>query len=145
LLLQFPDQKEAREIALRRFDIDIETSLRGWFEQMELEPEKIAELLTRKPRTRRINSERNRKLGPSLARDSIDLTVREREVLSYAACGFSRGATADALGISTDTAKTYRSNAVARLRARDTGHAIVLALLCGELDAEILKMHLLPS
>ena len=112
---------------------------------MELEPEKIAELLARKPRTRKTSSERNRKLEPSVARDSIDLTIREREVLSYAACGFSRGATAKVLGISVDTAKVYRTNAVARLCARDTGHAIVLALLCGELDAEILKMHLLPS
>ena len=119
--------------------------MRGWFEQMDLKPEKVAALLARKPRTRRVSHERNRKVGPSVARDSIDLTAREREVLSYAACGFSRGATADALGIKTDTAKTYRTNAVARLRARNTGHAIVLALLCGELDAEILKMHLLPS
>jgi DNA-binding NarL/FixJ family response regulator len=143
--LQFPENAQAREIALRRFDIDIETSLRDWFELMDLSPEKVAELLARKPRTRKISSEYQRKLGPTVARDSIDLTVREREVLSYAACGFSRGATAKVLNIGVDTAKGYRTNAVARLRARDTCHAVILALLCGDLDETILREHLLEA
>jgi LuxR family transcriptional regulator, transcriptional regulator of spore coat protein len=63
----------------------------------------------------------------------IDLTVRQRQVLLYAANGNTNQSIAHALGISTATVCRHLAETFARLGARDRTQAVAIALAVGEL------------
>lgn len=56
------------------------------------------------------------------------LTTREREVLRYAARGYSAAETGQALKLSRRTVEVHIRSAKLRLKARSITHAVVLAL-----------------
>jgi len=62
-----------------------------------------------------------------------DLTARELEVLQSVASGNSNKAVADSLNISEDTVKGHVRNILAKLRANDRTHAVMIALERGYL------------
>lgn len=62
------------------------------------------------------------------------LTGRERDVLACAARGLSVNETAEELGLSWNTVRHHRKNAIAELGARDLTHAVVIFLLEGRED-----------
>ena len=58
---------------------------------------------------------------------------RERDVLALTAEGFSVQQIAKEMYITEKTVKTHRYNAVCRLQARNTLHAVVILLRRGEI------------
>lgn len=56
------------------------------------------------------------------------LTEREREVLSYAARGYSAAETGEALKLSRRTVEVHIRSAKLRLNAKSITHAVVLAI-----------------
>jgi DNA-binding NarL/FixJ family response regulator len=65
-----------------------------------------------------------------------DLTVRELEVLRCVAAGNSNKAVADMLTISEDTVKGHMRNVLAKLKANDRTHAVMIALKRGYIDGQ---------
>jgi len=65
---------------------------------------------------------------------SDELTTRELEVLQSVATGKSNKAVADSLKISEDTVKGHVRNVLAKLRANDRTHAVMIALERGYLS-----------
>jgi len=63
-----------------------------------------------------------------------DLTVREIEVLQLIGTGKSNKAVADSLTISEDTVKGHVRNILAKLRANDRTHAVMIGLERGYLE-----------
>jgi len=63
------------------------------------------------------------------------LTKREREVLSYAARGFSAAETGEALEVSRRTVEVHIRSAKLRLNAKSITHAVVVALRKKEISA----------
>jgi DNA-binding NarL/FixJ family response regulator len=63
-----------------------------------------------------------------------DLSAREIEVLRSAAAGNSNKIIADELRISEDTVKSHMKRVMAKLRASDRTHAVMIALKRGFLD-----------
>lgn len=131
--LAFPDHVDARARALELFGIDIEASLHDWLG--ELCGERGLEVVRRRlaetpPPTVRWGEH----LGP-------DLSPRERQAITLAAAGYSTPETAGILGIGYETAKVQRARALAKLRSHTIAHAVVIALLVGELDLELLREH----
>lgn len=64
-----------------------------------------------------------------------DLSSREVEVLNAVAAGRSNKIVADHLSISEDTVKGHMKNIMAKLRANDRTHAVLIAMKRGFLDA----------
>lgn len=64
------------------------------------------------------------------------LTNTERDVLALAAEGHGDVGIADALGISVNTVKSHKKRAFHSLGARNSTHAVVLALWTGELQLD---------
>lgn len=58
-------------------------------------------------------------------------TERELDVLDAAARGHTRGSTAELLGVGVETVKTLRAHAIARSGARNTTHAVAIAIRAG--------------
>ena len=65
---------------------------------------------------------------------SVQLTERERQVLSALANGLSQKEVALALGISPMTVRVHVVSCCSKLRARNSLHAVVLARKHGSID-----------
>lgn len=66
-----------------------------------------------------------------MRQDFNALTPRELQVMQSAARGESSKETAQVLEISVDTVKDHRKTALARLRARNTAHAVAMLVAAG--------------
>ena len=64
------------------------------------------------------------------------LLAKEAEVLRCAALGMNAKATGDFMGLSHETVKDYRSNTFEKLGAKNTTHAVAIALSRGYIDME---------
>ena len=69
--------------------------------------------------------------APTIATSAIDMTPREREVLTLVARGLSNTDIAAALVISEHTAKTHVKRTMAKLGARDRAQLVVAAYKSG--------------
>jgi DNA-binding CsgD family transcriptional regulator len=89
------------------------------------EPSSIQEFITEKVHglLDRINSK-----GP--------LSIREMEVLNYAALGKSNKQIAEIIGLSESTIKNHFSSTLKKLHANDRTHAVTLALCNGWLNVK---------
>ena len=125
----FPSLDAERERAKELFDIDIETSLRDF-----------VELLGITPRPARGNGDRPAKLAVNL-----DLSDREKEVLTLSACGYEKPAIAARLFLSFETIKSHHRHIREKFQVETITHAVAIGLILGELDAEILRKELLRS
>jgi DNA-binding NarL/FixJ family response regulator len=65
---------------------------------------------------------------------SSALTRRQREILQLLADGAATDGAAKRLGLSAETVRTHTKAALARLGARDRGHAIAIALRAGLIE-----------
>lgn len=65
------------------------------------------------------------------SRTDIELTGRERDVLSLAAIGYSNGRIAETLGVTVYTAKSYMRDAMAKLGSSTRLEAVVVARRAG--------------
>ena len=73
--------------------------------------------------------------GPDTAViDAAPITDREREVLTFAAEGYSNKLISAELGISERTVKNHLTMTMTKLRASDRTHAVVTAYRMGWLD-----------
>jgi DNA-binding NarL/FixJ family response regulator len=61
----------------------------------------------------------------------VELSVRQREVLTAAARGLSVPQTGQSLYLSPNTVKTYRKQVLKQLRADNMAHAVSIALTAG--------------
>lgn len=68
--------------------------------------------------------------------DNGPLSLREMEVLNYAAMGKSNKQIAEIIGLSESTIKNHFSSTLRKLHANDRTHAVTLALCNGWLDAQ---------
>ena len=68
--------------------------------------------------------------------DNCPLSLREIEVLNYAAIGNSNKQIGNIIGLSESTIKNHLSNTLKKLHANDRTHAVTLALCHGWLDAQ---------
>jgi DNA-binding NarL/FixJ family response regulator len=62
------------------------------------------------------------------------LTVRERQVLTLLARGFTGEEVARELAVSAETVRAHVRNAVTKLHARTRLHAVVMAVQSGEIE-----------
>ena len=67
------------------------------------------------------------------------LSVAERRVLAFSACGYSKEQTARYLSVGVETVKSQRQAILSKLRARKMTHAISIGFLQGELSQERIK------
>lgn len=124
----FPSLHAERERALELYDIDIEGSLGDFIEQLGITP-------------------RPARSGGDVSRMAVvlELTAREKEVLSLTACGYEKPAIAARLVLSAETVKSHHRHIREKFRVETMTHAVVIGLLLGELDLEILRKELLRS
>ena len=64
----------------------------------------------------------------------VPLSLREMEVLNYAALGKSNKQIAEIIGLSESTIKNHFSSTLRKLHANDRTHAVTLALCNGWLN-----------
>ena len=67
-----------------------------------------------------------------------NLTERELQCLYYSACGLLEREIAQLLDLSPHTIRVHMVNARKHLGATNKTHSVILALLSGELDLEII-------
>lgn len=72
----------------------------------------------------------------------FDLTDRERDVLTLAAAGLTAKEVGKELWISYHTVKTHWKVIARKLGTKSITHSVVIAILAGELDNDLLKKHL---
>lgn len=135
----FPSLESERKRARERFGIDIDESLRAWFTDLGLDPERREELLAKAIDYAHFGGHP----GTAPPDEELVLTARQRECLALAACGYTRKQIGELLWIGEETVKRHLDIARARLRASTVAHAVLLAALVGELDDGYLREHLL--
>ena len=86
-----------------------------------------------------------RKVGNLLdrIRSNGPLSLREIEVLNYAATGKSNKQIAEIIGLSESTIKNHFSNTLRKLHANDRTHAVTLALCNGWLNEKNISSGLI--
>lgn len=67
----------------------------------------------------------------------LQLTEREREVMTLVASGLQSGDIAERLFLSPETVKSHVHNALAKLGAHTRAHAVAIALVTGQITWEI--------
>jgi PAS domain S-box-containing protein len=67
----------------------------------------------------------------------LQLTDREREVMTLVASGLQSGDIAEFLVLSTETVKSHVHNALEKLGAHTRAHAVAIALVTGQISWEI--------
>lgn len=67
----------------------------------------------------------------------LQLTEREREVMTWVATGLQGGAIAERLFLSPETVKSHVQNAMGKLGAHTRAHAVAIALVTGQISWEI--------
>lgn len=65
--------------------------------------------------------------------DRLELTEREREVLTLVASGLQSGDLAEYLFVSPETVKSHVQNAMGKLGAHTRAHAVAIALVTGQI------------
>ena len=65
--------------------------------------------------------------------DRLQLTEREREVMTLVASGLHGGDIAERLFLSPETVKSHVQNAMGRLDAHTRAHAVAIALVTGQI------------
>lgn len=78
-----------------------------------------------------IHMRANELMAPLQPQQKVDLSPRERDVLSLLATGAGRPEAADRLGISEHTLRAYIDTARLKLGAMNTTHAVAAALMRG--------------
>ena len=73
------------------------------------------------------------------------LSLREMEVLNYAALGKSNKQIAEIIGLSESTIKNHFSSTLRKLHANDRTHAVTLALCNGWLNAKNISNRLVSE
>jgi DNA-binding CsgD family transcriptional regulator len=74
-------------------------------------------------------------LGESSGR--LQLTEREREVMTLVASGLQSGDMAERLFLSPETVKSHVHNAMGKLGAHTRAHAVAIALVTGQISWEV--------
>jgi DNA-binding CsgD family transcriptional regulator len=76
---------------------------------------------------------------PVMGEDSgrLQLTEREREVMTLVASGLQSGDMAERLFLSPETVKSHVHNAMAKLGAHTRAHAVAIALVTGQISWEV--------
>jgi PAS domain S-box-containing protein len=69
--------------------------------------------------------------------DRLELTDREREVMTLVACGGHSSDVAERLFLSPETVKSHVHNAMGKLGAHTRAHAVAIALVTGQISWEI--------
>ncbi len=67
----------------------------------------------------------------------LQLTEREREVMTLVASGLQSGDIAGRLYLSPETVKSHVHNALGKLGAHTRAHAVAIALVTGQITWEI--------
>jgi DNA-binding CsgD family transcriptional regulator len=67
----------------------------------------------------------------------LQLTEREREVLTLVAAGMQSGELAERLFLSPETVKSHVQNAMVKLGAHTRAHAVAVALMTGQITWEL--------
>jgi DNA-binding CsgD family transcriptional regulator len=67
----------------------------------------------------------------------LELTEREREVMSLVASGLQSGELAERLFLSPETVKSHVHNAMGKLGAHTRAHAVAIALVTGQIGWEL--------
>jgi DNA-binding CsgD family transcriptional regulator len=67
----------------------------------------------------------------------LQLTDREREVMTLVASGLQSGDMAERLFLSPETVKSHVHNAMSKLGAHTRAHAVAIALVTGQISWEI--------
>jgi DNA-binding NarL/FixJ family response regulator len=67
----------------------------------------------------------------------LQLTEREREVMTLVASGLQSGDIAERLFLSPETVKSHVHNALGKLGAHTRAHAVAIALVTGQITWEI--------
>jgi PAS domain S-box-containing protein len=91
------------------------------------------------PRADKGASAREATWTPVLGEDSgrLQLTEREREVMTLVASGLQSGDIAERLFLSPETVKSHAHNAMAKLGAHTRAHAVAIALVTGQINWEL--------
>ena len=67
----------------------------------------------------------------------LQLTEREREVMTLVASGLQSGDIAERLFLSPETVKSHVHNALAKLGAHTRAHGVAIALVTGQITWEV--------
>jgi DNA-binding CsgD family transcriptional regulator len=67
----------------------------------------------------------------------LQLTEREREIMTFVASGLQSGDIAERLFLSPETVKSHVQNALGKLGAHTRAHAVAIALVTGQITWEI--------
>ncbi len=70
------------------------------------------------------------------ASDRLELTEREREVLTLIASGLQTADMAERLFLSSETVKSHVRNAMAKLGSHTRAHAVAIGLVTGQISSE---------
>ncbi|MEA2346386.1 MAG: hypothetical protein QOG62_173 [Thermoleophilaceae bacterium] len=70
-------------------------------------------------------------------RGTVELTEREREVLTLVASGLKSGEIAEHLFLSSETVKSHVQNIMSKLGVHTRAHAVALALVTGQITWEL--------
>jgi DNA-binding CsgD family transcriptional regulator len=65
---------------------------------------------------------------------TMNLTKREKQILTYLANGYSLTETGNLAGVSLETIKSHRKNIIKKLEAAGTTNAVAIALRQGEIQ-----------
>ena len=124
----FQDLTEDERLALAAKSIDLELSFRAW----------MGKLLGEDPYSERVdlliadgNAEGLRTMA---AEDDPKLSEREAGILCLSACGLTDAEVGEVLHLAHNTVKSHNKNIRRKLAARNTSHAVVLALAKGLFD-----------
>lgn len=123
----FPNLTEDERIALVSKGIDVERKFREW----------LGVLLDVDPYSTRVDTliaDGNAEGLRVMAVEDGDLTDREKDVLALAACGLTADEIADEIHLSADTVKKHSKAMRRKLGARNTTHAVTLAIAHGIFD-----------
>jgi DNA-binding CsgD family transcriptional regulator len=67
----------------------------------------------------------------------LQLSEREREVMTFVASGLQSGEIAERLFLSPETVKSHVHNALGKLGAHTQAHAVAIALVTGQITWEV--------
>lgn len=123
----FPNLTEDERLTLAAKSIDIETSLRNWLGGMlGEEPDS--------PRVDDLIATGNEEGLRTMAAEEAALSEAETETLALCACGLNEVEVAKARHVAPETVKSQTKRIRQKLGARNTTHAVTLAIARGVFD-----------
>lgn len=123
----FPSLTEDERLALACRRIDVEASLRAW----------LGSLLGEAPGSPRVEAliaEGNAASPSEKAAEDIPLSPTETRILALSAVGLTAAEVGEACHLATETVKSHAKRTKQKLGARNTTHAVTLALARGYFD-----------